>query len=527
MKKMKLKRLLNDVDVLEIHGTSRVEISNVAYDSRKVSEGTLFVAIPGLKHDGHDFIPEVSKRGAIAVVGEKRKESLPDNVPSKLTYVRVSQSRRALARIANSFYDYPSRKLVLVGITGTNGKTTTSFLLESILKAWNKTTGVIGTINYRYAGIEEKAPVTTPESLDLQCILDRMVSRGVTHAVMEVSSHALDLQRVHGCDFDAAIFTNLSQDHLDYHDNLDSYFECKLKLFTEHLAVSRSNKPVAVVNIDDSYGCKIPDSHSYRTITYSLKTGADIFPGHCEIGTDGIRATLVTPIGEIEVRSRLLGRLNLYNIMAATGGAVGLGVPARVIEEGLEKVSSVSGRMESVPNDLGIGVIVDYAHTPDAMEKALECLKEITAGKLIVVFGCGGDRDRTKRPLMGKVAANYGDIVIVTSDNPRTEDPLDIIEDIRVGLDSAGCRFVENSEEAASSTRSYVVEPDRRRAIKMALEMACPGDVVFVGGKGHEDYQIIGNRRIHFDDREEIIKALNCMKCRTQSATEMSAAGSL
>ncbi len=524
---MKLEKLLKDVDVLDVYGNTDIGISDVAYDSRRVSAGSLFVAIPGLKHDGHAFIPEVFKRGAIAVVGEKRKESLPDDVPSNLTYVRVGRSRRALAQIANSFYGYPSRKLVLVGITGTNGKTTTSFLLESIFNAWNKKTGVIGTINYRYAGIEEKAPVTTPESLDLQGFFSRMISHGVTHVVMEVSSHALDLERVYGCDFNAAVFTNLSQDHLDYHVNLDRYFECKLKLFCEHLASSKAHQPLAVVNADDRYGCKIPDRTFCRTITYSFKRNADIYPKRWNIGTEGIRATIATPAGDIEVRSPLLGRLNLYNIMAAVGTAVGLGVPEDAVRRGLENVYRVSGRLESIPNDLGIGVIVDYAHTPDAMEKALECVKEITRGRLIVVFGCGGDRDRTKRPLMGEVAAKYANLVIVTSDNPRSEDPVEIIEDIKAGLNKSGCRFLESDENAVAESGGYLVEPDRRRAIRMAIEMAVPGDLVFVGGKGHEDYQILGDRRIHFDDREEAIRAIEYKKFHIGKETNVSRVGGL
>ncbi len=511
---MKLKELLKNVDVIDVRGDTGLEVSGIAYDSRKVSLGSLFVAIPGLKHDGHGFIPEVCKRGAIAVVGEKRKENLPEGVPSTLTYVQVRRSRRALAQLANSFYGYPSRKLVLVGITGTNGKTTTSFLLESIFNARGKKTGVIGTINYRYAGIEEKAPVTTPESLDLQILLDRMFRHGVTHVVMEVSSHALDLERVRGCDFNAAVFTNLSQDHLDYHENLDRYFECKLKLFCEHLAGSKAMSPIAVVNRDDKYGRRIPVKPFYKMLTYSLERDADVFLKKWEVGANGIHAVLETPSGSLEVRSPLLGRLNLYNIMAAVTTALGLGVPQDAIKAGLANISFVSGRLENVPNDLGISVIVDYAHTPDAMEKALECVKEFTEKRLIVVFGCGGDRDRAKRPLMGEVATKYADIVVVTSDNPRSEHPLRIIEEIEKGISKTGYPLVRSMEEFQEGAKGYFIEPDRKKAINIAIGLAERGDLVFIGGKGHEDYQILGDRTIHFDDREEARKALDRKKNR-------------
>ena len=524
---MKLSELIRDIDIIKIHGDTSVDVTGIYYDSRKVSQGGLFVAIPGLKHDGHGFIPEVYKRGAIAVVGEKRKENLPDNVPSNLTYIQVKRSRRALAQLATAFYGHPSRNLVLVGITGTNGKTTTSFLLESIFRAWNKRAGVIGTINYRYAGIKEKAPVTTPESLDLQELFARMLKHGVSHVVMEVSSHALDLDRVYGCDFDAAVFTNLSQDHLDYHENLDTYFKCKLKLFCEHLAESQVQQPIAVVNIDDKYGQHIPNEPFYRMITYSLERGADIYPVEWKVDGLGINAVLDTPSGKMEIRSPLLGRLNLYNIMAAVGTSVGLAVPTEAIRKGLANISRVSGRLENVPNDLGISVIVDYAHTPDAMEKALECVKEFCEGRLIVVFGCGGDRDRTKRPLMGEVAARYGDIVIVTSDNPRSEDPMRIIEDIRVGVERGGCHFLSGIEEIKAGLSGYVVEPDRKKAIWFAIELAEKGDLVFIGGKGHEDYQILGDRIIHFDDREEALKAIENKKVLIEQNSMASAVNCL
>ena len=524
-KRVTLKELIENIETIEVHGNMDMEVAGIAYDSRKVCEGSLFVAIPGLKHDGHGFIPEVCKRGAIAVVGEKRKESLPDNVPSNLNYVQVKRSRRALAQLAANFYGHPSRNLVLVGITGTNGKTTTSFLLESIFMGWKKKVGVIGTINYRYAGIEEKAIVTTPESLDLQELLARMVRRGITHVVMEVSSHALDMERVLECDFNAAVFTNLSQDHLDYHENLDRYFECKLKLFCEHLARSAARPPIAVINRDDRYGCFIPEKPFYKMITYSLENKADIYPLEWKADTDGITATLCTPWGNMEISSPLLGRLNLYNIMAAVGAAAGLGAPGYAIKKGLASMVSVSGRLESVPNDLGISVIVDYAHTPDAMEKALECVKEISEGKLIVVFGCGGDRDRTKRPLMGEVATRYSDIIIVTSDNPRTEDPFRIIEDIRQGIEKGGFRCINNPEKIRDLTGVYTVEVDRRKAIELAIEISKERDLVFIGGKGHEDYQILGNVTIHFDDKEEALKAINKKKASLEDKRRISAAG--
>jgi len=509
---VKIKDLIEQRNVIKINGDVNLDISGIAYNSRKVGPGYLFVAIPGLQHDGHDFIPEVCEKGAIAVVGEKRKESLPDNVPSNLTYIQVKQSRLALAEIANRYYDYPSTKLVLVGITGTNGKTTTSFLLESIFTEWGKKTGVIGTINYRYDGIEEKAPVTTPESLDLQMLFSRMLECGVSHAIMEVSSHALDLDRVHGCDFNVAVFTNLSQDHLDYHEDLEKYFQCKLKLFCEYLARTKSGEPVAVVNIDDRYGASIPDEPFYRKITYSVERKADIYPRKWHVGSEGIRANLTTPKGIFDVQTPLLGRLNLYNMMAAVGTALALGVPISVIQRGLARVKGVSGRLENVPNELGFTVVVDYAHTPDALEKALECVREITEGKLVVVFGCGGDRDKTKRPLMGRVAARHGDVVIITSDNPRSEDPMEIISDIVNGIESTGSRIFSSVTELMTCGSGCYIEPDRRRAIELAVNLATSGDLVYIGGKGHEDYQILADRTIHFDDKEEVLRALEKRK---------------
>ncbi|MCE5244499.1 MAG: UDP-N-acetylmuramoyl-L-alanyl-D-glutamate--2,6-diaminopimelate ligase [Syntrophobacteraceae bacterium] len=494
-----LKALLDGLDVIGIEGDAGVQVSGLAYDSRKVKEGDLFVAIRGVRQDGNVFIRDAVGRGAKAVLTDTPVEGNPG-----VTIVRVSDSRKALPALSANFFDHPAKRLQMIGVTGTNGKTTTTHLLEGILKANGHEVGVLGTLAYRWGGRRIPAPMTTPESTDLQGILHEMHEDGITHVVMEVSSHSLSLGRVDGCLFRAGVFTNLSQDHLDFHPSMEEYFAAKSLLFGPFL-FSGPGGAVSVINADDPHGRRLLETAGGDVWSYSLVSPeARVFVKRADLDASGIRAELATPAGTVEIRSALIGRLNLYNVVAAATTGLALGLPAKAIREGLEAVSHVDGRLQKVqvPRDCGFEVVVDYAHTPDAMEKSLGCLREMTRGRLFVVFGCGGDRDRTKRPLMGGVAARLGDVVVVTSDNPRTEVPESIIREIEPGVRAGG--FTRQEAGEAPCPGRYAVEPDRRKAIALALSWAAPGDVIFIGGKGHETYQIVGKEVLHFDDREVV-----------------------
>ena len=489
---MKLKELLKALKSYKIQGSEDAEIFDIQYDSRKVGKGSLFIAIKGEKADGSLFADQAVEKGAVAVVTDSSE--LVFRISATAIY--VPNAREALAKISAAFYDQPAAKLKLVGITGTNGKTTTSFLVESVLSEGGLNPGVVGTINYRYAGKMFPAPNTTPESLDLQRLLNDMVESGVKAAVMEVSSHALSQERVGGCVFDVAVFTNLTQDHLDYHITMERYFEAKARLFTDFIDEGKT----AVINMDDPKGEDLSKRALGRVIGYGkASTGKgrgkeNIYPKDIRLGVDGIKGTLATPSCDVKINSSLIGEFNLYNILAAVGAGVGLGLPVDVIERGITALKNVPGRLERVDTGQPFSILVDYAHTPDALERVLSTIRGLTDKRIITLFGCGGDRDRGKRPIMGRIAAEYSDIVIVTSDNPRTEEPLKIIEDITsvVSGQWSGIRVI----------------PDRREAIMEAIKEAREGDVVLLAGKGHEDYQIIGREKIHFDYREEAIKAL-------------------
>jgi len=497
---VKLRDLLADLPVLGVEGSPETAVRAIAYDSRRVEKGDLFVAIRGTRQDGELFVEDALRRGAVAIVSESSPLTETGAV-----WVRVSDSRRALARLAANFFHHPSTRMQLIGVTGTNGKTTTSLLIESILKEAGHPVGVLGTLAYRWGDQVLKAPMTTPESLDLQRLLHSMLQDGVSHVVMEVSSHALALGRVRGCNFAAALFTNLSQDHLDFHVDMESYYQAKSILFLEHLG--HSEQPgIAVINRDDPFGFRLIEATGAEVWSYSVeRRDARVWVKSAELTPAGIRAELFTSEGPLRIRSPLIGRLNLYNLVAAATTALALGEGRDSIEEGLARVSRVDGRLERVeiPESAGFQVVVDYAHTPDAMVKALTCLREMTAKRLIVVFGCGGDRDRSKRPLMGEAAARLGDLVIVTSDNPRTEVPERIIEEIVKGVRLSKTPFFEPSR-MTGVMHGYTVVEDRRDAIQKALAWARPGDVLFIGGKGHETYQIIGTEVFPFDDREVV-----------------------
>ena len=495
---MLLRELLHTPDVRDERGPMDRSVQGLACDSRRVRDGYIFFALAGQLADGHDFVAEAVTRGAAAVVVQR---SVP--VPPPAACVRVSDTRRAMAHAAAVFFGHPSRGLVLVGVTGTNGKTTVTYLLEAILGAAGHPCGVIGTISQRYGGWQRPSPLTTPESVDIEELLSDMLRADVSFVAIEVSSHALDLHRVQGLDFDGAVFTNLSRDHLDYHRDMETYFRSKASLFTDCVPASTKDKPFAVINADDPRGLELSglgEGAGLVTFTYGRSPRWDIHPVRIESDLDGLRGTLACGPERIEFESGLIGEVNLENILAAAGTAWALGVDPSVIAAGIARLDRVPGRLEPVPNGLGMTLVVDYAHTPDALAKVIRALRRLTRARLITVFGCGGDRDAGKRPVMGEIAASESDCVVLTSDNPRGEEPLAIIRDIEEGVRARGMRRLQEGDGAGQA--GYWVEADRRSAIRLGISLAAPGDVVLVAGKGHEDYQIQGDRRLHFDDRE-------------------------
>ncbi|AKJ06387.1 UDP-N-acetylmuramoylalanyl-D-glutamate--2,6-diaminopimelate ligase [Archangium gephyra] len=484
-------------------GRTPADVTGVSQDSRKVKPGDLFVAVPGTKEDGAQFVGEAVSRGAVAVVSEK---SLSSQVP----FFKVSNARKALALIAANFHGRPADKLTMLGVTGTNGKTTTTYLLEAMATAAYSSTGVIGTLGYKVGGQFHPTAHTTPDPLELHRILKEMVDAGVETVVMEVSSHALLQERVHGITFKAAAFTNLTRDHLDYHKDLEEYFQAKRKLFVENL----SQTGVAVVNGDDTYGTRIYNElrgQKRMAWKFSRLGNGEISATDASFSLQGIKGVLKTPAGDIPVKSRLLGPHNLENILAAAGLALGAGFARRKdVQLGIERMGGVPGRMERVENHgpaQAPAVLVDYAHTDDALKRALEAARAMAKGRVIVVFGCGGDRDQGKRPLMGTAAAEAADLAVVTSDNPRTEDPETIISQVTPGLEKSGMRRI-SAGKAKSGEKGYLVDADRKAAIDTAISLAKEDDVVLIAGKGHETYQIIGTEKRAFDDREVAARAL-------------------
>ena len=500
---MLLKDLLSFLPQREIRGDAGVEVKGLAYHSAAVQEGFLFAAIRGMRDDGSKYVEDALTRGARVLLLDR-----PLEVRGPVQVV-VPDVREALARLASAFYGNPSSSLTLIGITGTNGKTTTSYLLESILEEDGKKVGVMGTVNYRFLAKVFPAPTTTPESLDLQRNLQTMREGGVTHALLEVSSHALDLQRVRGCDFDVALFTNLTRDHLDYHRSMDEYFRAKQLLFTQCLQESKKEKRFAVVNADDPKSEELIRMTCGTVFRYGLERKGDLWARSYEEGPEGLKFHFITPRGSLEGESPLIGRHNLYNLLAAVGAAEVLKVSHRAVLAGIAGTARIPGRLDRIPGGDGVHVFVDYAHTPDALERALETLQKTRGGRLIVVFGCGGDRDRGKRPEMGKVASAGSDLAVITSDNPRTEEPLGIVEEIEKGVDPQRRKKYESPPLSnAWEEPGYLVIPDRREAIRAAIGAARAGDIVLIAGKGHEDYQILGKEKVPFDDREEAGEAL-------------------
>lgn len=476
-----------------------MDITAVTPASTKVTPGTLFVAIKGYAADGHEFIEEAFDKGAVIVIAQ----TLPENSTHADRIILVENGRKALAAIAAQFYGHPSRDLTLIGVTGTNGKTTTTWILEHIFNACGFAVGVIGTVNIRYAGNTYDNPITTPDAVDLQSTLAKMKEQGITHVIMEVSSHGLDLFRVDFCDFDIGIFTNLSQDHLDHHRSMDAYFDCKKRLFTQLLPASRKENSTAILNLDDNHVKTLARQIAVPTIGFSTCTNADISAHDFTCDINGIAGSISSTKQTVKFSSSLIGRFNLENILSAASAALALNVDPAAIQKGIENCRSIPGRLEKVNNALNRFFFVDYAHTPDALESVLTTLGSIAPKRVITLFGCGGDRDRSKRPVMGRIAAQNSDIAIVTSDNPRNEDPDAIIIDICKGLDGHHS-LTETSVISHPFQKGFLVEPNRKKAIEMAISISKPGDIVLAAGKGHETYQITRQGKIFFDDRQTL-----------------------
>lgn len=482
---MKLLDVLDGLDVRSIRGDANTVVSSVTADSRECKPGSLFIAIAGLARDGLAFVPDAVRRGASVVVAELPVESIGCSV-------LVLDARIAAAVIAANFHGRPAERLKLIGVTGTSGKTTTTRMIESMIDATGAPAGLIGTIEYRAGKIREIADRTTPDAIVLQEWLARMVHESVRHAVMEVSSHALALRRTHGIHFAAAVFTNLSRDHFDFHSGYDDYFAAKKLLFDQ---IDRTGR-TAVVNTDDGRGRVLADELGPVAITFGLGDDADVHPvSGFQSTIEGLDGTVITPFGEVRLHSPLIGTPNLYNWLAAIGAALSVGIDRDAVEQGIAGLASVRGRFERVASARGT-VLIDYAHKPDALEKLLETVRSMSPGRrIVVVFGCGGDRDQGKRAVMGEIAARMADLTIVTSDNPRSESPEAITRQIEQGLRSV-------------SAAEWETIIDRRTAIARAIDLLDDQTIVVIAGKGHETYQVVGDRILHFDDREEVEQAL-------------------
>ncbi len=498
---MQLEVLLENTAILSSGGRLSTEVESLTCDSRQVTSGTLFFALRGSRTDGHQYIKQAVAAGAAAIVLED-----PGCAPDTVPWVQVADGRVSMAHLAARFYGYPTRELPLVGITGTNGKTTTTYLVEGIMQAADMPAAVLGTISYRFGSTVIEASHTTPESTELQGIFRQLADAGAQAFVMEVSSHSLEQHRVDGCSFNVGIFTNLTRDHLDYHGSMEAYGAAKQRLFSELL---QGDSCRAVINLDDPAAEAFVAAAACPVITYGLAEGADITAQQLTSTVEGISGQLVLKGQQVPFHSRLVGSYNLSNILAAVATGVALGLTPQQIVSGIEQQKSVPGRLERVATTCGVTCLVDYAHTGDALENVLSTLKQLATGRIITVFGCGGDRDNGKRPIMGRIAAQYSDLAVVTSDNPRTEDPQRILEQIRGGITPLGVREYQLNECVPGGIRDkgFVVLENRREAIRRAAGLAQPGDILLLAGKGHEDYQIIGTTKHHFDDREEAAAA--------------------
>ncbi len=467
-------------------------VSGISTDSRRIRPGDVFIAIKGFQQDGHQFIAEAVEAGAVAIVYQD--PSFRDAIPEGISAVLVDNSRRAAAHLAAEFWGHPSHSLTLVGATGTNGKTTVAYMMDSIWRAGGASTGLLTTPARMIAGRELPADRTTPDAVQLQKLLAQMRQEEVSHVCLEVSSHGLALDRTWLCKFDGAIFTNLTQDHLDFHHNLEDYFAAKLRLFTDYAELAAPEKSmVGAINIDDAAGQRITQQAKCQVVSYGVNNQAEVTASEVRIEADGIDFKLHLPEDQIvPVSLPLTGSFNLYNALGAAACAWGMGIGTEQIAAGLAQLQTVPGRFERVDEGQDFTVIVDYAHTPDALDNVLSAARSLHPERLLCVFGCGGDRDRSKRLLMGKIGTEQADFAIITSDNPRSEDPSAIIEEIAAGAEG----------------NNYTIQPDRRQAIYEAVSQARSGDIVVIAGKGHETYQIFADRRVPFDDRQVAREAL-------------------
>lgn len=478
---MRLESILQGISVKAMSGQAEQEISGIYYDSRKVSPGALFVCIKGFQTDGHQYIKQAVDKGAVAVLGED-EEYLHEGI----TYIQTENTRSALSKAAANFYGHPSQRIKVIGVTGTNGKTTTTHLMKAILEEAGHKTAIIGTLYAMIGDIKKELGRTTPEAIEIQEFLNLAEEQGAEYVVMEVSSHALDLKRVNDIEYRAAVFTNLSQDHLDYHNDMEGYKIAKLELFSMIKPVSGN---YCIINADDDYAGDFAAAAAVPTIFYGLRENADVIASGLKIGLDGTSFEIKYDNTSFSIDMPLIGMFSVYNALAAVSFALQEGIKPSVIKRALRKMQGVAGRFEAVRCGQDFTVIVDYAHTPDGLENILKTARQITEKRVITVFGCGGDRDRTKRPLMGEIAAKYSDFCVVTSDNPRSEEPQAIIDDIVPGLDK-----VKDSR--------YAVILDRREAIRHAIFLARPGDILIIAGKGHETYQLVKDKILDFDDRK-------------------------
>lgn len=494
-----LKELLSVISSEQIHGSVDIPVSGLCCDSRQVTPGDVFFALPGSKADGSNYISQACQKGAVAIVAQT---GIVAPEVGQACLVMVTNVRQAMAKMAARFYADPGHNIPVIGVTGTNGKTTITYLLESILQEAGYKPAIIGTVAYRLGQqLQYQASHTTPESLELMRILADFRAHGANALIMEVSSHALEQHRVDGLDFTVAIFTNLTPEHLDYHPSIEKYFASKCRLFDELLG-----QGTAVINADDEFGRRLLQRYP-QAISFGRQSQCSLHPHQVSVGRGGIHGVFVAATGSVHIDSAMTGDFNVSNLLAAVAAAQQLGITSESIARGIENAAQVPGRLERVGNRRGVLALVDYAHTGDALEQVLSTLVKLDHCKLYTVVGCGGDRDPGKRPIMAAVAVKYSDLVIFTSDNPRTEDPIQILEQMRRGALVAGGQEL-NEVDAVAGGRGFVVIPDRRSAIETAARLARAGDLLLVAGKGHEDYQILGTEKIHFDDREELQRAL-------------------
>ena len=491
-----LAALNGQVAIVGRQGALDGSITSVTDDSRSVALGSLFVAVKGERVDGHEYVGQAIKAGAAAIVGQESVER--GSVP----FVQVADSRKALGLIGSRFYGDPSAQLAMIGVTGTNGKTTTTYLCKALLENIGRRVGLIGTVAYQIGAETIPASHTTPGALELQQLLARMSEAQLDSVVMEVSSHALAMDRTAGCEYDVAVFTNLTQDHLDYHRTMEEYFQAKLRLFTG-LGQGKKTRQRAIVNMDDPRGVYVRAACRVPVWGYALNASADLMAENVRLSMNGSTFSAATPAGTFTVESRLVGEHNVYNLLGAIGVALHGGATCDQVREAVARVTNVPGRFERVSAGQDFTVVVDYAHTEDALVRLLTAARTLNAQRIITLFGCGGDRDRGKRPKMGRAAVEFSDVVVLTSDNPRTEDPLAILREVESG--------VREALQRRPSVQYHMVA-DRREAIRTAVRLARPGDILLIAGKGHEDYQIVGTKKMHFDDREVAREAIQQLR---------------